>query len=124
MKNTLTIALIGLFLVSYCFADTTIAPVKVIPPHEPTIKELIAIYANKYDVSESMMHKVIKCESEYKPKALGDNGHARGLVQINDIWHPEVSKSDAYNPEFAIEFLAKGLANGNGHEWSCYRKLT
>ena len=97
MKNTLTIALIGLFLVSYCFADTTIAPVKVIPPHEPTIKELIAIYANKYDVSESMMHKVIKCESEYKPKALGDNGHARGLVQINDIWHPEVSKSDACN---------------------------
>ena len=70
------------------------------------------------------MHKVIKCESEYKPKALGDNGHARGLVQINDIWHPEVSKSDAYNPVFAIEFLAKGLANGNGHEWSCYRKLT
>jgi hypothetical protein len=68
------------------------------------------------------MHTVINCESSYNPRALGDNGYSRGLVQIHSYYHPTVTDEMAYDPDFAIEFLAEKLQQGKGHLWTCYRK--
>lgn len=95
-----------------------VAPVK---PKIPTTNELITRYAAKYRVSEKVMHRVIKCESTYNPKAIGDGGKSHGLVQIHLPSHPKVTKVQARNPEFAIDFLAKNLAKGKGRMWTCYR---
>lgn len=88
---------------------------------EDRIKQEIDEQAKKYKVDPKVMHKVIKCESGYNPNALGDGGKSRGLVQIHSAYH-EVSDEDAYDPQYAIEFLAKALSEGKGNLWSCYRK--
>lgn len=63
---------------------------------------------------------MIQCESQYNPKAIGDNGTSFGLVQIHLIAHPDITKTQALDPAFAVDFLAHQIALGNGHIWSCY----
>lgn len=93
------------------------------PSREKTISEIIDEKAKLYQVSSVVMHQVIKCESQYNPRAVGDGGHSRGLVQIYDDFHPTITHEQAFNPEFAITFLAKNLSQGKGSLWSCYRQL-
>ena len=53
----------------------------------------------------------------------GNPHRSRGIVQINEYWHPEVSDAAAYDPDFAILFLIKGLRDGKCHEWTTCRKF-
>jgi len=87
------------------------------------IDALITIYAKKWAVSETILHKVIFCESGYNRYAIGDNGHSRGLVQIYDNYHPTITHEQAYDPNFAINFLAENISNGKGRMWTCYRNI-
>ncbi len=87
---------------------------------EMTTYELIDYYGAKYDVSTSTIHRVVKCESQYNPNAIGDEGTSFGLAQIHLPAHPEVSRAQALDPEFAISFLAKNLAKGKGAMWTCF----
>lgn len=96
------------------------APVET---HKPTVSELITLYATKYHVSEKTMRRVIACESNFNTNAIGDHGKSFGLVQIHMPSHPTITKTQATTPEFAIEFLAKNLAKGNGRIWTCYRLI-
>ena len=89
---------------------------------EESIKRRTNEIAEEYGVSADIMHKVIKCESNYNRYALGDHGKSRGLVQIHSDYH-DVSDKDAYDSEYAITFLAKKLKEGKGNLWTCYRKL-
>jgi soluble lytic murein transglycosylase-like protein len=90
----------------------------VLPADIPT---LIENAATKYGVNEGHLTAVLKCESNFAPNARGDHGHSRGLSQISDIYHSEVSDAEADDPAFAIDFMAKAFANGKAHEWSCWR---
>ena len=85
------------------------------------IVQLIDKIAQEKAISASIMHNVIACESSYNPNALGDAGHSRGLVQIYDDYHPNVTHEQAYDPEFAITFLADAVKSGRGYLWTCYR---
>lgn len=67
--------------------------------------------------------KVIGCESSWNPNALGDDGNSRGLVQISSIYHPEVTDTEAYDPVFAVRFMAEEWHEGKERQWSCYRIL-
>lgn len=75
-------------------------------------------------VSREIVLNVLKCESRLNPNALGDHGHSRGLAQIHNQYHPEISDEQAYDPYFAVDYLIEGIKEGRGHEWSCYRMLT
>lgn len=87
------------------------------------IKQEIEEQGIKYGVSTSTLNAVINCESQYNRYALGDSNHSRGLVQIHNSFHPEITDEEAYDPRFAIGFLAKNLKAGNGNLWSCYRNM-
>jgi len=97
---------------------------------KPTVSSLITKYASKYGVSEAVMRKVIDCESQYQniqsriPKASGPNGRedSWGIVQIHLPDHPNITKAQALDKEFAINFLAKNLSTGKGRMWTCWRK--
>lgn len=67
------------------------------------------------------MRTVIKCESNFNPNAVGDSGYSRGLVQIHSRYWPEITDEMAFDPEFAITFLAEKLSEGKGRLWTCYR---
>ena len=85
------------------------------------IKGRITHYAKYYGVSEITLNNVVNCESRYNPQAVGYNGTSYGLVQIHLPAHPDITKKDAINIEFALDFLARMLKNGKGYMWTCWR---
>ena len=113
---------VALATILVLLSSTTYAQVAEAPEQNMTIKEIISNEARLHDVSEEVMNKVIGCESNYNPEAVGDNNHSFGAVQIYLDYHPEVTKSQAFDPEWAISFLADNLSKGKGKLWSCYRK--
>lgn len=57
---------------------------------------------------------VINRESRFNTKSLHKNDMAigcnsRGLVQIRDCNHPDISTEQAYDPIFAVNFLIKNI---------------
>lgn len=129
--------IVGLALM--CIAKKVVAPQKV-EGSQPTqvtdlmspveecrtrscISELIHQKSLKYNVSEAVINTVVRCESSFNPSAVGDNGTSFGLVQIHQPSHPNITKQQAFDPDFALEFLASELSKGNGRIWTCYRLL-
>jgi soluble lytic murein transglycosylase-like protein len=96
------------------------------------LDKLVEAKAEEHGVSVSVMKTVIQRESQWDVTAVGDldltckSGvnagkpvRARGLVQITDCYHPDISDEQAFNPEFAVEFLAIGIAEGRCRkEWT------
>lgn len=76
-----------------------------------SLNGLIAKYAAFYDVPEALVHRVVKRESTYNPKAR--NGPYYGLMQI----HPQTaqtmgfrgSPSDLLNAETNLKYAVKYL---------------
>jgi hypothetical protein len=101
-------------------------------PAKPALKkaidpkaELVAIGKAKSlsDAKIEQIKSVIKCESGWNPKAIGDNGRSFGLVQIHLPAHPDISKAQALNPTFAINFIVDEFKRGNQWKWTCYKTL-
>lgn len=81
------------------------------------------------------MLSVIACESGFDttlqshhnytptnvPKGykVGDREQSYGLVQIHLPAHPTITKEQAQNPEFAVDFMAKNFKRNPGM-WTCY----
>lgn len=113
MKHIAIAILLGLFVTSFAQADVLAAP--------DYLKTKIEKYAAEYQVSPDVMTTVVRCESGFKPTILGDEGQSRGLVQINKYWHSEITDAQAFDPDFALDFLASYLALGRGSQWTCWR---
>ncbi len=91
-----------------------------------TTDDIIALAsttAMKYGISPEIMEKVIFCESSWKTDAIGDNGESIGLAQIHLTDHPDITKEQAFDPFFSIDWMASEMSKGRSKEWSCYRKL-
>jgi hypothetical protein len=87
------------------------------------VKELVNVYADKYGVSRATLQFVVSCESGYDYKAIGDGGKSFGAVQIHNPSHPTITREQAYDADFALNFLAENVSKGKGSMWTCYRKL-
>lgn len=112
--------LIGILLL---FPTPVHAEEKEIVVEQKTIPQLIEFYSTKYNVEASVITNVIRCESTFNPNAVGDGGNSRGLVQIHKPSHPTITDEQAFDPKFAISFLAENLSKGKGKMWTCYRKF-
>lgn len=44
------------------------------------------------NVDETLVYALIKQESNFRVKALGDNGRSKGLMQIQEMWHKKRMK--------------------------------
>ena len=98
-----------------------------------TIDQLIDEKSAEYNVSASLMRKVIHCEStgsstiqSLHRDPTGPNGRedSWGLAQIHLPDHPTVTQEQAVDKEFAVTFLAKNLSEGRGWWWTCYKIVT
>lgn len=71
--------------------------------------------------------KLAKCESSLNPNTTNDKNNNpshskdRGLYQINNYWHSEVTDAQAYNAEWATKWTMNRINNGYQHEWACDR---
>ena len=93
------------------------------------IKGLIRYIAKQESVDPDLAVRVAECESSINPvaKHLNDDGSCdRGLFQINNKWHPEVSDEDAYDIVKSTRFFCKAFKEGRLEWWnatkSCWKK--
>ena len=87
------------------------------------IEKEIEEQAKKYNRDAEYMKSIIACESQgsttiqsYHRRKDGTREQSYGLAQIFLPAHPSVTKEQATDPSFAINFLAKNLGKV---KWSC-----
>jgi soluble lytic murein transglycosylase-like protein len=91
------------------------------PPPRGILDELIAAHARLNDVPEALVHRVIKRESRYDPRAVGQHG-AMGLMQIKHATARALGytgpAAGLLDPEtnltYAVRYLAGALRAANG----------
>lgn len=98
---------------------------------EYTIRSMIKAQAKKYPVNEEEVFKTLKCENRgFEPEKQSDvidkygkREDSWGLAQIHLPSHPNITKEQAQDPNFSIEFIVKNFSKGNKEIWSCYKKI-
>jgi hypothetical protein len=84
------------------------------------VATMIRRIATEEKVDPELAFRVAKCESNLNPKAIGtntDGSRDRGLYQINDKWHPDVTDDQAFDAEFSIRFFCKAIREGHLSWW-------
>lgn len=86
---------------------------------------VLEAFAVRYGINSKEFIAVAKCESGFRASAIGDKGKSHGVFQIHLGYHPDVSKEEALDPLFNIEWAAKEFAKGEKgkRQWTCYRNL-
>ena len=109
------------FFASFSATNADIAPLKA---PESSIDNLIALNSDIYSVSQETLYRTIKCESSFNPQAVGDHGTSFGIAQIHLVAHPDITKKQALDPSFSIDYLAKSIKNGKGRMWTCFKSIS
>jgi len=89
------------------------------------IEEIIRMIAKQEGVDPDLAVRVAKCESDLDPYAVNinkDGSRDRGIFQINDKYHPEVSDEQAFNIEFSTRFFCKAFKEGHLSWWNATKK--
>ncbi|MGV8131681.1 MAG: transglycosylase SLT domain-containing protein [Candidatus Pacearchaeota archaeon] len=109
------------------------APVLEVIP-EKTPYELVDFYADKWGIDKELLHKVVKCESSYRPDAVNwSDSHklsegSHGIAQFSKETFKHYGKDiglengDPYNPSEALDVMGYMISIGQGKHWTCYRK--
>lgn len=84
---------------------------------------IIEAYAVHYGTPAAPLINTLRCESGFDPHSIGDKGTSYGLAQIHLPAHADVSKQEAMNPFFSIDFAARNFRDGNAKIWSCFKQL-
>lgn len=63
-----------------------------------SVSEVIARYAETFDLEEALIKAVIKVESDYNPKAVSSRG-AQGMMQLIPGTARDMEVSDPFNPD-------------------------
>lgn len=90
----------------------------------PTVEQQIRTIAMQNGIDPDLAIKVAKCESGLNPQAVNinkDNSIDRGLYQINNHYHPEVTSEQAFDITFATSFFCTAFKDGNISWWNASR---
>lgn len=92
-------------------------------PENKTVKERIIAIAEKNNFKYTdYLLRLAKCESQFDAKARNDNGDYgmdRGVFQVNNRYHPEVSDAQADDVEFAAQWTMDKINKGQQNLWAC-----
>lgn len=106
----------------------------VLPNYDSlTVKELIKLKAEKYNLSSNMMDEIILCESTYNPNAVHDGHRGVGVTGFHkstfDLWlkkyEKETNQSLNYNSTFdQLELMSWAFSKGESYrdDWSSYNR--
>lgn len=86
---------------------------------------IIRYIARQESVDPELAVRVAKCESALKPTAKNVNADGsidRGIYQINNKWHPEVSDEDAFDIIKSTRFFCKAMKEGHLDWWNASKK--
>ena len=107
-----------------------------ISPSDVVVREVTAYNAGEKGIREiakehnfkwtDYLVRLAKCESSLNPKVINDNGiHGidRGIFQINNRYHWEVSDECAFDIRCATIWTMGRINNGYQYEWVCDKKI-
>lgn len=100
------------------FAQTLSTPLQ-----PQTLQEVATTIAEKNGADPVALFNMVKSESDWDPTAQGDKGCSWGIVQINICAHKTITKEQALDPNWALNYAAQALASGTDDEWTscnCY----
>lgn len=113
------------------FGTPNLALAQSLPPvvySTTTAEDILRAYAIKYAINGDEFVATAKCESKFRANAKGDYEDgvptSFGVFQIHLSAHKEITKAQAMDPLFAIDWSAKEFAAGRAYEWTCWRNLT
>lgn len=97
----------------------------------PAVEAKIRHYAKQYGVPYGDMYRVVACETgntfdekiqSYVPDPDGPNGRedSWGLAQIHLPAHPNVTREQAQDADFALDFMARHFAEDDHWMWTCW----
>jgi hypothetical protein len=86
-----------------------------------TIRAYVRAESELMGVNPEISRFIVQHESQWNPNAKGDDFNSRGLWQISNIYHPEVSDACAYDVECSTKWALNKLLAGDQNEWSTYR---
>jgi hypothetical protein len=95
----------------------------------PNLRILVAEELGGSPYKEEIL-KTIECESGFNPliqsqhkDPSGPNGQedSWGLVQINLPAHPSITREQAQNWKFSLEFMKQNFEAGNQSMWTCWK---
>lgn len=94
--------------------DATTTPVV-----SETLQEKADRIAIENGVSTTTMHAIIDTETggTWDPSRVNHETGDYGLVQINLRYSPDVTKEQALDPDFALNYLAKEIKAGHESRW-------
>lgn len=116
-------------LVSLGFYPATPALAAQLPPvpvvYSTTIASvIIEAYAVRYGIPAAPLIATLACESNFNSDAVGDKGTSYGVAQIHLPAHPDITKEQALDPFWAIDWTARQFKAGKANMWSCYKQIT
>jgi len=114
----------NLFLGVLLLSSFTPQPVEAEEP-PISIEQQINNAAEAHKIATTTLYNLAWYESRLDPKA--DNGHDRGIVQINREAWPEITDEQAFDPEWSLNWAAEKIANGESDIWTvcnCYSYTT
>lgn len=83
------------------------------------IVRYITCRAIEAGVNHKLAERIIKCESNFNPQAVGDGGCSRGIWQINTCVHRDISKAEAHDVVKSTDWSMPKLKL-TPQIWSCY----
>lgn len=92
---------------------------------EITWQDEVKSLLKDYGIDVEYATKLIQCESSWNPKAFHYNRSGsidRGLFQINNVYHPEVSKDCSYDSACSTIEAIRIIKTKGFQEWSCVSK--
>lgn len=111
--------------------DKISAPLPVMVETEKSNEEKIREIAEEYNFRwTDWLIRLAKCENRtLDTKAINDKGNTpagsidRGIFQINDFWHSEVSNECAYDLRCSTIWTMQRVNAGYQSEWVCNNKI-
>lgn len=84
-------------------------------------QKIIHTICQKNEVDSGLALRVAKAESNFLVTAVHtntDGSRDRGLFQINEKYHPEVTDAQAFDPYFSTQFFCDAVKAGKLSWWS------
>ena len=89
------------------------------------VEQIIRYVAREEGVDPDLAVRVADCESKLSPSAEHcnpDGSRDRGIFQINDKWHPEITNDIAFDIVLSTRFFCKAFKEGHLDWWSATKK--
>jgi len=92
-----------------------------------TAEHIILATAIHYGIYGHEFLETARCESGLRADAKGDLVQGKptsfGVFQINETYHPYLTREQMLDPMFNIQWAAQQFKKGKQSMWSCYKKL-